>query len=76
MTEKKGWYAKYFVLQPLKIGIHGTASRAAIIAYAKIIRQHDEQLANDLEAWALSAFANMNADQMATDRDYTRKAGE
>ena len=41
----------YFVLKPIKTDPHGMAARHAILTYAKEIRPHNQELAEDLEAW-------------------------
>ena len=47
-----GLEMKYFVLNPAKAGAFGSASRAALRAYATAIEPENAALANDLFSWA------------------------
>ncbi len=47
-----GLLMKYFVLSPTKEGPYGRASRVALRAYAKAIREENQQLSDDLRKWA------------------------
>ncbi len=47
---------KYFVLKPRSKGAndaHAIASRAAIDMYARVIKEHDPDLAEELQLWVL-----------------------
>ena len=46
-----GLEMKYFVLNPLKPGNYGEASRKAIKQYAQSIRKENHSLARQLEGW-------------------------
>lgn len=49
-----GLQMKYFVLRPHAKSLsdhYALASRQAMLAYARAIRGHNEQLANELEEW-------------------------
>ena len=47
-----GLKMKYFVLNPNKQDVYGTASRTAMRAYANIIKHENSELANNLVTWA------------------------
>lgn len=42
---------KYFVLKPRGMDWHATASRDALVAYAKAIKGHEPELAQELLDW-------------------------
>jgi hypothetical protein len=50
-----GLYLKYFVLKPNGQDAYAKASRAAMRAYAKEIKQHDSGMADSLNEWAYNA---------------------
>jgi len=51
MGSKAGLTMKYFVLNPNKDDVYGYASRAAIRAYADIVRGGNEPMASELLCW-------------------------
>lgn len=48
----QGLLMKYFVLKPSGQDQYAAASRAAMRQYARLIRQENEQLHDELMAWA------------------------
>ena len=48
-----GLKMKYFVLNPHKKDAFGSASRRAILEYARVIRKKNKNLAEELESWIL-----------------------
>jgi hypothetical protein len=53
-----GLEMKYFVLKPKGSDIYAQASRRAMRHYAKLIRQANPNLAEELEAWAEREWLN------------------
>ena len=49
---------KYFVLKPKGSDPFASASRAAMLRYADMIKPHDPNLAEDLYQWALREAAD------------------
>ena len=47
-----GLHLKYFVLKPRGYDIYAAASRAAMRAYANMIRSDNQSLSNELREWA------------------------
>lgn len=52
MSKNNGLKMKYFVLKPAGDSIYHAASRKAMRAYARHIREENPALAADLEKWA------------------------
>lgn len=47
-----GLQMKYFVLKPTGNNSYATASRRAMLEYAKVIRDTNSELADELRSWA------------------------
>lgn len=47
-----GLMMRYFVLKPRGMDWHANASRAAMFAYADMIKGHEPELAKELIEWA------------------------
>lgn len=57
----KGLKLKYFVLKPKsmhKLDLYAKASRDALMAYARVIRRENPDLARDLEDWVSCEVAD------------------
>ena len=46
-----GLEMRYFILKPGAKGKHGTASRAALLAYAYVIKDENPEFYSDLRDW-------------------------
>lgn len=58
---------KYFVLKPRGRSHHAEAARAAMLAYARAIGDHDPELAQGLGEWVNREESRMEAAPPATD---------
>ncbi len=55
---------KYFVLKPRGKGIHAMASRAAMHAYARVIRQAHFEFSEEIAQWASREGADVYASEI------------
>lgn len=54
--DNSGLLMKYFVLKPKGRGTHARASRAAMRAYAAVVKQCNPELSDELHQWADNEF--------------------
>lgn len=63
MNKPSGLQMKYFVLKPAGSDAHAKASRAAMRTYANHIQETNQQLCDELRAWADNEQAALDAEK-------------